>query len=143
MVTARELGRTFQDKREERKLSIDKVCKETRIHPNVVSDIERGIFDRLNKIYLTSFLKKYSNFLELDTEDILNQFENITTELSGQNFTFDVEGKAEEAKMEPIDLFTKQKVQMALVVVLSLALAILVFVFIGGFVSVFRTLLII
>ncbi len=86
MATPEEIGKIFIEARERRNLSPAEASRESRIHPDVITDIEGGTFDRLGKIYIKSFLKKYSEFLALDPEDILSKYKTIAPESAGLQF---------------------------------------------------------
>jgi len=77
MMTPKELGKLFKDKRETLGMSRKDAYERSRLHPNVISDIEDGIHDRLGKLYVKSFIKKYAVFLGMDVEDITKKFDSI------------------------------------------------------------------
>lgn len=86
MSTPKEIGKIFAEARKARGLSVDEAYRASRMHPNVIKDIESGIFDRLGKAYIKSFIKKYSDFLELDTEDIVRQYESVSSGIPVREF---------------------------------------------------------
>ncbi|MFH1552390.1 MAG: RodZ domain-containing protein [Candidatus Omnitrophota bacterium] len=148
MVTPKEIGKIFKEARESRELSIEQAYGQCRIHPNVIRDIETGVFDRIGKTYLKSFLKKYSAFLGLDTEDIIRKYESISSEMPSLEFDLGTEEKEETIKVfragaeaatgrkiggftDALSALTGKKVEAALVVVLSVVFVVLVFVLIG------------
>jgi len=77
MATAKDLGKIFKNAREGKGISVSQANQESRIHPNVIQDIENGNIERLGKIYIKSFIKKYSDFLGLDTADMMAQYEAV------------------------------------------------------------------
>ncbi|MFC1570812.1 helix-turn-helix domain-containing protein [Candidatus Omnitrophota bacterium] len=131
MTTTKEIGRVFREAREERQLSADEVGRSTRIHVNVIKDIESGVFDRIGAIYLKSFLKKYSDFLGLDTESIIGKYESISSSIPNREFNVDIDIEEPEDKENPFATPTEKKIQMALVAFLSVVLVVLVFILIG------------
>lgn len=133
MVTPKELGNVFKEARERRDLSIEDAYRQSRIHPRVILDIESGIFDKMGKIYLRSFLKKYSLFLGLDPNETLKQYDVISSEIPDREFNLDeIEVEEEKKVEEPIlPALKDQKVQVAVVAGLSVILIVLVFVLIG------------
>lgn len=86
MTDPKELGRLFVEERQKQDLSIEEACRQSRIHTSVIKDIEGGVFDRLGKTYVKSFLKKYSVFLGLDPEDIIKEYESISSEIPSREF---------------------------------------------------------
>ena len=132
---AKEIGKIFREAREKRKLSIEDVNRRSRIHINVVEDIENGILTRLNKLYTRSFLKKYADFLGLDADDILRKYEamsitpqKVEFEVGFQKKKIEEEGKKEGRKFPE---FSEKTIQVFLVGALSLIFIFLVFVLIG------------
>lgn len=72
------LGEKLRSAREKKNLSIEQIQKETKIHSTVLRAIEEGRCDDiLTPTYVHSFLKKYSQYLGLDTRDILKEYSSI------------------------------------------------------------------
>ena len=70
-MNPKEIGRKLKDAREKRGLSIEGVYKATRMQPSVIAAIEEGkAEERLDRIYLLLFVKKYAFFLGLDGESL-------------------------------------------------------------------------
>lgn len=106
------LGQYIRNKREEKKLTIEELSKKTLISPAVLKDIEAGKFDRYtgDEAYVKMYLKKISSVLDLDTENLTQQYIALTREIElekireeqendhhnedvvekGKNFTFKV-----------------------------------------------------
>jgi len=77
-MTSKELGNVFRNAREEQGISLKEANWRSRIHPNVIDDIENGVFDRLGKVYVKSFMKKYADFLGIDADDVIRKYEELT-----------------------------------------------------------------
>jgi len=77
MSTPKEIGKKFRDEREKQGLSVEAVAAQSRIHSRVIEDIENGVFDRIGGLYIKSFIKKYSSFLEMNTEEVLGLYADI------------------------------------------------------------------
>ncbi|MBF0493623.1 MAG: DUF4115 domain-containing protein [Candidatus Omnitrophica bacterium] len=75
MITPVEVGKLFKDARELKDMSIYDANLKSKINSSVIRDIEAGNYKRIGVIYIKSFVKKYSDFLGLDTKDILQKFE--------------------------------------------------------------------
>ncbi len=129
MSAAKELGKIFRDVREKKGLSVEETSRKSRIHSNVIKDIESGVFDRLNKVYTKSFLKKYAAFLKLDTDDILKRYEKISSGIPEQEQKYVIE--EEERKKTASLAIDDKRFQAILVGVLSFVLVILIFVLVG------------
>lgn len=96
MATAKEIGKRFKEERKRRGLSADEVCRASRIHPNIIADIEGGVFDRIGAPYIKSFLKKYALFLELDSENILKEYEAVILRTPAKKFSLNIETQDEK-----------------------------------------------
>lgn len=59
----------------EKGLSLDEVCKKTKIHPNVLKAIEEDSFVNLSPIYVKGFLKIYCKFLGVDPKDYIIDYQ--------------------------------------------------------------------
>ncbi|HNX91121.1 MAG TPA: DUF4115 domain-containing protein [Candidatus Omnitrophota bacterium] len=82
MIDPRELGEVFRKAREAKGVTIEKANLQSRIHPNVIRDIESGDFTRLEKVYMRSFVKKYAVFLALNVNDILAAYDAVIKDRS-------------------------------------------------------------
>jgi len=133
MVTSKDIGKTFIEAREKLSMSQEAAAAKSHIHHNVIVDLENGVFDRLNKLYIKGFLKKYSAFLGLDTEDILGKFDSIAPTLPQQGFVYDVDSSHDETKTkaEKVTDMVENKLQIAGVVALSVVFLVLVVVLMG------------
>ncbi len=69
------LGNLFKEKREALGLTLSDVSEEIKIGVNFLQAIEKDDFGKLPKgVYARLFLKKYAQFLELDTNEVLKKF---------------------------------------------------------------------
>lgn len=72
------LGKMFIDAREAKKLSLEDVSKGTKVHINILKAIESDNIKNMGIVYAKSFLKIYSHYLGLNTEEVMNLFhENL------------------------------------------------------------------
>lgn len=132
MTTTKEIGRIFLEKRQELELSLDEASKRSKIHPNVISDIEGGVFDKLGSVYVRSFLKKYSSFLGIDPDFVMKKYESISRKIPSREFNLK-ELEESEGKEKPsiIPALSGKKVQIAVIASLSVILVILLFVLVA------------
>jgi cytoskeletal protein RodZ len=130
MTTPKEIGKVFREARSKRGMSLEDVSDNTRIHMKVLTDIENGVLDRLGKLYMKSFLKKYSSFLGLDESDILRKFDSVTGGMPTRDFSMTPEG-AEEKEPSFTFTFSKEKAQKALAVAAACAALFLLFTVFG------------
>lgn len=78
MSNKQDVGQLLQKVRKEKGLTIEAVFKATHIHPGIIQSLEKGVpEDKLGKIYIRGFIRKYADFLGLDPKDILKQFEPL------------------------------------------------------------------
>lgn len=131
MITTKEIGKIFREKREKLGLSVDEAGRRAHIHVNVIKDIESGVFDRIGAIYLKSFMKKYSAFLSLDTAGVIKQYESIASSIPAKEFNADIDIEEKEDTEDPFGIPPGKKLQVVLVAVLSVVLIVLIFVLIG------------
>ena len=64
MTDPKEIGKLFRQAREDRGLSVEEVNFNSRIHPDVIKDIENGTYERLGKIYIKSFSVTYTKHMQ-------------------------------------------------------------------------------
>jgi transcriptional regulator with XRE-family HTH domain len=135
MTTPRELGGIFKEKRKEQGLSLEDAGRKSRIHFNVLRDIESGVFDRLGKPYVKGFLKKYAAFLGIDQKEVLKAYENVSGSLQGREFSLahDRTGDGDETIVSMRNDRTMLILAGTLAVVLFILLAVLVGMMVSRF----------
>lgn len=75
------IGDKLREARERKNLTIGQAQKQTRIHSTVLKALEDGNCDSvLNPTYVKSFLRKYSDFLGLDSHQMLKEYLKIHPE---------------------------------------------------------------
>lgn len=73
-----ELGQKFENRRQELEIELSTASEETNIRTDYLRDIEEGDFDQIEaEVYLKGFLKVYSNYLDLDTEAIMEEYKQL------------------------------------------------------------------
>ncbi|HEY9886527.1 MAG TPA: helix-turn-helix transcriptional regulator [Vampirovibrionales bacterium] len=72
-----DIGSQLKESRLEKELTIEEVCSELKMHPNLVNALEHGDFNRIAgaALYFAS-LRNYSGFLGLDTEALTRRCKN-------------------------------------------------------------------
>ena len=72
------LGDKLREAREAKNLTLGQVQKQTRIHQTVLKALEEGKCDSmLNPAYEKSFLKKYAEYLGIDSRQVLNEYKKF------------------------------------------------------------------
>ncbi|MFC1590594.1 helix-turn-helix domain-containing protein [Candidatus Omnitrophota bacterium] len=80
------IGDRLKEAREARGLSVEQVQKETRFHHSIVNALEEGTGqDKMDSLYLKSYLRKYSKFLGLNEQELLSEFTGFHAPPSQQN----------------------------------------------------------
>ena len=130
------LGRIFREKREKMDLSREDVAGKTYMNIGIITDIEDGIFDKLSPVYMKSFIRKYSEFLELDVKDMLKQYEGISGKVPVKEFVVESkrsvkEKKSEETEAEKVPVLQDKKLRMVMALILLGVLVILTVIFIN------------
>jgi len=95
MKNTKEIGEVLKKAREEKKFSIEKVCKATRMQKNVVEALEDGTAESiLGRVYIILFLKKYAFLLGLDGNRISEEYKEFLKKEEPR--AFDI-GKSQDA----------------------------------------------
>ncbi|PLV60412.1 RodZ family helix-turn-helix domain-containing protein [Thermotoga sp. KOL6] len=72
----KELGETFKKRREERRITLLDASLFTNINPSKLKRIEEGDLQNLDaEIYVKSYIRRYAEFLELPSEEMLQMYE--------------------------------------------------------------------
>lgn len=89
------IGLKLKDKREENGLSIEEVAEDLKMRPSQISSIEEGKTEDFKDVfYLKYFIRDYAKYLGLDSERILDEF---------NEYLFDMTSKI------PVDLIKEAK----------------------------------
>lgn len=80
-----EIGESFKKARENKNLSLEEVSKATKIHIKVLVALEEEEFGSLpGVLYTKGFIKKYCEFLGLESAGILNQYTSLAPQAPPQ-----------------------------------------------------------
>ena len=72
------IGLKLKEKREENGLSIEEVAEDLKMRPSQITSIEEGKKDDFKDIfYLKYFIRDYAKYLGLDSEKIIDEFDDI------------------------------------------------------------------
>lgn len=70
------LGQYLRRQREMRKIGLEEISRETKIHINLLASLEMDDYDQLpGRAFVKGFLKAYTNYVGLDTHDIMLRYE--------------------------------------------------------------------
>jgi len=85
------LGEKLREARQGMKMTLEQISREINVSKSYIEYLEQGDYKRLPAdIYVIAYLKKYAQILNLNTEEILNQFKSekgIVTTLSKSSKT--------------------------------------------------------
>ncbi len=96
------IGQRLKDERSKRGLSLDDCHAQIRVHPRVLFLLEENRFNELPAaIYTKGFLKQYSDFLNLDTKNLLSDYDRLHVEHRKQSLVVESENKAVTTSLFP------------------------------------------
>ncbi|MCX5680254.1 MAG: helix-turn-helix domain-containing protein, partial [Candidatus Omnitrophica bacterium] len=76
------IGEKLKSAREKKGVTIDQAQRQTHIHSTVISALESGRSDEvLTPTYVKSFLKKYSSYLALDSNQLVKEYQALHPDL--------------------------------------------------------------
>ena len=129
------IGQILKEAREKKPFTIDQVQKQTRIHITVLKALEEGRCDEiLTPTYVRSFLKKYAEYLGLDSRSVLGEYAKMNPAKPAQNVA--VKSAIEPAR--PIDLsITFPVIKAAAIGIIIIAI---IAVAAGGMINAFKAL---
>ena len=123
------VGKRLREAREKRSLTIGQVQKQTKIHSTVLIGLEDGrSSDTLTDTYIRSFLKKYAQFLNINSVELLKEYFPAHTESPTPNIPVQENILSKETQIPPKFLYMTS---LAMAAIISLML----FIFIAGKVS--------
>lgn len=78
------LGEYIKQQREAKKMTLEELSSQTKISLAVLRDIENGKFDRYkgDEAYVKMYLKKISNVLNMDNDELTHQYIELTKEIA-------------------------------------------------------------
>lgn len=71
-------GTILREARLSKNISLEAASKHTRIHVNILKNIENDDYQTLGTVYVKGFLKIYAEYLGVDREEILKGFQDLT-----------------------------------------------------------------
>lgn len=118
------VGKILREAREKKSLTIEQVQKQTKIHSTVLIGLEEGrLSDTLTDTYIRSFLKKYAQFLSINSVELLKEYFPARTESSAPNIPVQENVLSKETQAPPKFLYITG---LAVAVIISLMLLIFI-----------------
>lgn len=135
------IGLKLKEKRIENGLSIDEVAEDLKLRPSQIESIEEGRKDDFKDIfYLKYFIRDYAKYLGLDSEKLLDEFnEYLFDETSKIPIDMIKEAQKEKSEMvsnEKVSPYTKSSKRKISIPKIVIGLAVLVVIIIIGYVLV-------
>lgn len=122
------IGLKLKEKREQNGLSIEEVAEDLKMRPSQISSIEEGKAEDFKDVfYLKYFIRDYAKYLGLDSEKILDEFNEYLFDVTSKIpvNTIAKEKKKKDKEGEISSPYTKE-VKKKKLVIRIVALAILV-----------------
>lgn len=108
------IGDRLRAAREKNKLSLEKVHKDIKIHPRILRAMEEDKGDELlSPIYIKGFLRKYAQYLKLDSRELVEEYKSLHPQPPPLILELD---KKKELKTDYRGLFRVGKVFLIIVV---------------------------
>ena len=96
------IGERLREAREKKAVTVEQAQKQTHIHSTVLAALEEGrLDDMLASSYVKSFLKEYSNYLGLNSRELLSAYAALHPQSKNANLNLDRMESAKSAKRGP------------------------------------------
>ena len=133
------IGIKLKNKREENGLSIEEVAEDLKMRPTQIISIEEGKTEDFKDVfYLKYFIRDYAKYLGLDSESILDEFNEYLFDMTSK-IPVDLIEKAKKEKKEDTGLsspYTKEDKKKLLLPKVFLGLGIILILIVLGYVIV-------
>jgi cytoskeletal protein RodZ len=76
------LGTKLKKLRQDKRISLEEIQKNTKVHIGVLEALEEDRFDNLSPVYVKGFLKIYCEYLEIDSQPFIQEYlSRVTSKL--------------------------------------------------------------
>ena len=131
------IGLKLKDKREENGLSIEEVAEDLKMRPNQIISIEEGkTEDFKDEFYLKYFIRDYAKYLGLDSERILDEFNEYLFDMTSK-IPIELIKEAKKDKNENNDTispYTKESSKIKVPKIIIGLAAIVILIVVGYFI---------
>ena len=131
------IGLKLKDKREENGLSIEEVAEDLKMRPSQISSIEEGKTEDLKDVfYLKYFIRDYAKYLGLDSERILDEFNEYLFDMTSK-IPIELIKEAKKDKNENNDTispYTKESSKIKVPKIIIGLAAIVILIVVGYFI---------
>lgn len=131
------IGLKLKDKREENGLSIEEVAEDLKMRPSQISSIEEGKTEDFKDVfYLKYFIRDYAKYLGLDSERILDEFNEYLFDMTSK-IPIELINEAKKDKNENNDTispYTKESSKIKVPKIIIGLAAIVILIVVGYFI---------
>ena len=131
------IGLKLKDKREENGLSIEEVAEDLKMRPSQISSIEEGKTEDFKDVfYLKYFIRDYAKYLGLDSERILDEFNEYLFDMTSK-IPIELIKEAKRDKNENNDTispYTKESSKIKVPKIIIGLVAIVILIVVGYFI---------
>lgn len=131
------IGLKLKDKREEHGLSIEEVAEDLKMRPSQISSIEEGKTEDFKDVfYLKYFIRDYAKYLGLDSERILDEFNEYLFDMTSK-IPIELIKEAKKDKNENNDTispYTKESSKIKVPKIIIGLAAIVILIVVGYFI---------
>ena len=131
------IGLKLKDKREENGLSIEEVAEDLKMRPSQISSIEEGKTEDFKDVfYLKYFIRDYAKYLGLDSERILDEFNEYLFDMTSK-IPIELIKEAKKDKNENNDTispYTKESSKIKVLKIIIGLAAIVILIVVGYFI---------
>ncbi|MBQ8193278.1 MAG: helix-turn-helix domain-containing protein [Bacilli bacterium] len=132
------IGFKLKEKREQNGLTIEEVAEDLKMRPSQISSIEEGKTEDFKDVfYLKYFIRDYAKYLGLDSEKILDEFNEYLFDITSK-IPIDLIEKAKKDKKdlsgEIVSPYTKESKRKIKLPKLIIGLGILIVIIIVGYI---------
>lgn len=111
------IGQTLKKAREDKKLTLEKAQRDTKIQLKVLISLETDDFNKLpNPTYVKGFIKQYAQYLGLDPEPLLNEYASLNPQIPPQEIAI----KSEDEKIKTAASPAKKKPNLTTIILASI-----------------------
>lgn len=81
----KDIGQKLKEKREENGVSVEEAAEDLKMRPSQITSVEEGNDDAFkDKVFLKYFIRDYAKYLGLDSEKIIDEFNEFLFDLTSK-----------------------------------------------------------
>ena len=99
----KEIGQKLKEKREENGVSVEEAAEDLKLRPSQITSVENGNTDAFkDMVFLKYFVRDYAKYLGLDSEEILDEFNEFMFDFTSKIPVADIEKAKKEKEKEEV-----------------------------------------